>query len=210
MGRRTIDPHPIILLHGLGRTAASLRGLGQALAARGHPILSPDYPSRRHDVRACAERLLPDVIGFQERHGRGVAFVGHSMGGLVARFLATNAEVKARALVMLAPPNGGSEVADFVHRFALGRLILGPALGDLRTATAASVPTPNCPVRVIAGARSYLPFTKRLNKGRNDGLVSLERTRLDGAEWIAVEAGHRFLMNHPEVTKATADFLVCR
>lgn len=200
-------PHvPVVLLHGLGRTSASLRRLARALESRGHATLALDYPSRRRDVRTCAEHLRPAVDAFRERHGPAVAFVGHSMGGLVARVLASNPEVRARAVVMLAPPNGGSEVADFVHRSTLGRLLLGPALGDLRT-TAAPFPLPSCPVGVIAGTRSYLPFTGWLVAGRSDGLVSLRRTRLEGADWIACEAGHTFIMNHPDVPDAVAAFL---
>ena len=198
---------PIVLLHGLGRSSASLRRLAQALEAHGHPTLGLDYPSRRCDVRASARHVLPDIVGFQDRTGRGVAFVGHSMGGLVARVVASNPDVQARAIVMIAPPNQGSEVADYVHRLALGRLLLGPALGDLRTTAAPSIPGPSCPIGVIAGTRSYLPFTARLIAGRNDGLVSFDRSRLDGADWIALDAGHTFLMNHPDVVGATTAFL---
>lgn len=68
-------------------------------------------------------------------------------------------------------------------------------------------PATRLPVGVIAGRRSYLPLTSRLIPGMHDGLVSLERTRLDGADWIALAGGHAFLMNHPEVADATAAFL---
>lgn len=208
MGKREgMSPVPVVLLHGLGRTARSLRHLARALDAEGHPGLVPDYPSRRRDVRACAAYLRSAVVAFQRRHGGEVAFVAHSMGGLVARVLAVDPDVRARAVVMLAPPNGGSEVADAVHRFALGRVLLGPALGDLRTTSAGSLPMPTCPVGVIAGTRSYLPFTGWLIAGRNDGLVSLERTRLRGADWMAVDAGHTLLMDHPDIAPAVTTFL---
>ena len=198
---------PVVLLHGLGRTSASLRRLGRCLESRGHPTLNLDYASRRHDVRTCAHHLRPSVIAFQERVRGEIAFVGHSMGGLVARVLAADLDIAARAIVMIGPPNQGSEVADFVARFRLGRLVLGPALSDLRTAVAAALPRPACPIGVIAGTRSYLPFTSRLLAGPHDGLVSLERARLTGAAWIAVDAGHTFLMNHPDAIRATTHFL---
>ena len=198
---------PVILLHGLGRTARSLRRLAQALEARGHPSVCLDYPSRRHDVRGCAALLHAAVLAVQAEHRRGLAFVGHSMGGLVARVLAADPAVDAHAIVMLGSPNGGSEVAEVVYGLAVGRLLLGPALADLRTAGTPALPVPDCPVGIIAGTRSYLPLTSGLIEGPNDGLVSVERTRLAAADWIALDAGHTFLMNHPEVPEAVAGFI---
>ena len=200
-------PVPVVLLHGLGRTSFSMRRLERALDAHGHPTLNLDYPSRRRDLRACARHVLPAIVAWQATTGHAVAFVGHSMGGLVARVVAAEPVVAARAIVMLGPPNRGSEVADYVHGFALGRRVFGPALGDLRTTAATAMPRPSCPIGVIAGRRSYLPFTSRLIPDRHDGLVSLERSRLDGADWISLDAGHTFLMNHHEVVGATTAFL---
>jgi pimeloyl-ACP methyl ester carboxylesterase len=188
---------PVVLLHGLGRTSASLRRLARALQSQGHPTLVPDDASRDLGVAACAEQLRPVVVAFQARHERSIAFVGHSMGSLVARILAAAPDLRAKAIVMLAPPNGGSEVADVVHRFVLGRMILGPALADLRTNAAAAIPLPTCPIGVIAGTHSYMPFTRWLIAGQNDGLVSVARTQLEGADSIPCDAGHTFRMNHP-------------
>jgi predicted alpha/beta hydrolase family esterase len=197
---------PVVLIHGLGRSSSSLSKLARKLEARRHPVLNVDYNSRRHDLRECARRIEPEIIAFENRFGRNIVLIGHSMGGLVARILAAEANLNVCGIVMLAPPNGGSEVADWVHRSRVGRLLLGPALGDLRTVAASKVPCPSCPIGVIAGSRSYLPFTSRLIAGQNDGLVSLERTRLDGADWISVPAGHTFLMNHPAVVDAVIGF----
>ena len=200
--------NPVVLLHGLGRTSASLRRLARGLEVRGHIVFNLDYPSRRRDVRACGEYLRPVITEIQERYGTPVSLVGHSMGGLVGRSLAAEPSIRPGAIVMLASPNGGSEVADHVHRYWLGRLVLGPALDCLCTTKAHTLPLPSCPIGIIAGTRSYLPFTASLIQGRNDGLVSVERSKLDGADWIALDAGHTFLMNHPAVLDAVASFLV--
>lgn len=199
--------NPVVLLHGLGRTSASLRRLARGLEVRGHVVFNLDYPSRRRDVRACGEYLRPVIVEIQERYGTPVSFVGHSMGGLVARSLAAAPDIRPDAIVMLASPNGGSEVADHIYRYWLGRLVFGPALDCLRTTKAHALPPPACPIGIIAGTRSYLPFTASLIHGLNDGLVSVERSKLDGADWIALEAGHTFLMNHPAVPDAVASFL---
>ena len=205
--RRMADAIPIVLIHGLGRTSASLSRLARRLEASGHPALKVDYKSRRYDLDECAKRITPTLVRYAERVGPDLALVGHSMGGLVARILAARGEVPVRSIVMLAPPNSGSEVADFVYRSRLGRMLLGPALGELRTNGAHAVPRPPCPVGIIAGTRSYLPLTSRLIAGSNDGLVSLDRTRLEGADWIGLSAGHTLLMNHPDTAEAVVTFV---
>ena len=139
--------------------------------------------------------------------GRKIGFVTHSMGGLVARCLAEERGA-VTAIVMLAPPNGGSEMADHVVRFWLGRAILGPALIDLQSGAPEGLPVPTCPIGIIAGTRAWLPLTGRVIAGRHDGLVSLARTRISGPhDWIAIDAGHTLLMNHLVATEAAVGFL---
>lgn len=201
-------PLPVILLHGLGRTRFSMALLARRLAREGHPTVCLGYPSRRLGVSACADGLRRSVLAFRDAQGDTVAFVTHSMGGLVARVLAADPALGARAIVMLAPPNQGSEVADRVGRSPLGRLVLGPALDDLRTDRAGRLPVPPCPIGIVAGTRARLPVTGRVIPGRHDGLVSLERSRLPGAaDWMTVAADHTFLMNHRSVAAATLAFL---
>lgn len=198
---------PVVLLHGLGRTPRSMASLARRLEEHGHPTLIPGYPSRRCRVSDCALALKPEIEAFRRHTDREIAFVTHSMGGLVARCLA--AELSGvTAIVMLAPPNGGSEVADYVARFRLGRAMLGPALADLRSGAPEKLPVPTCPIGIVAGTRAWLPMTGRVIAGRHDGLVSLARTRIAGPhDWIAVDAAHTLLMNHPDVAEAALAFL---
>jgi pimeloyl-ACP methyl ester carboxylesterase len=198
---------PVVLLHGLGRSSASLFLLARRLRTAGHQTVSPNNPSRRLDVRACAAHLAPQIAAVQDRAGSEIAFVTHSMGALVARALLAGHGVRARAVVMLAPPNGGSEVADHLRRYRLARALLGPALEDLCTTRAGNLPVPDCRVGIIAGTRSYVPLTSRALGRQNDGLVAVERTRLPGAECVVFDVGHTFLMNDRAVAAATIAFL---
>ncbi|MCJ2008886.1 alpha/beta fold hydrolase [Methylobacterium sp. E-041] len=198
---------PIVLLHGLGRTPRSMARLARRLEALGHQTLIPGYPSQSRGVHACATGLEPVVEAFRQRTGRAIAFVTHSMGGLVARCLATDPN-DSRAIVMLAPPNRGSEVADHLFRYRLARAMLGPALADLRSGVPDKLPIPPCSIGIIAGTRAWLPFTGRVIAGPHDGLVGLARTRIAGPhDWIVVDAAHTLLMNHPDVFEATGAFL---
>ena len=198
----------VVLLHGLGRTRRSMTRLAARLAAAGYPVETLDYPSRHLDLAACAAHLRPAVSAIRRRAGAPVALVGHSLGGLVARHLAAADPELAAGLVMLGTPNRGSEAAELVSRWWLGRAVFGPALRELRRDAAGAIPIPACPMAVVAGTRALIPFFRRRIPEPHDGLVSLESARLGAGErWCTVPAHHTWLMNHPETQAAVLDAL---
>ncbi|WP_162561119.1 alpha/beta fold hydrolase [Methylobacterium terrae] len=198
----------MVLLHGLGRTPRSMAGLARRIAAAGHRVENLGYPSRRLGIAACAAHLRPALSAIRHRAGSPLVLVGHSMGGLVARHLAAADPGLAAGLVMLGTPNRGSEAADRASEFRLGRALFGPALRDLRTDAAGTIPVPSCPMAVVAGTRALLPFFRDRIPTPHDGLVSLERARLGvGERWCAVPGHHTLLMDHPGTTAAVLDAL---
>ena len=135
------------------------------------------YRSTRFPVAAHAERLAREVLPRVARAPR-VHFVTHSLGGIVVRqFLATHTLPNLGRVVMLAPPNGGSEVADVMRHWVKPARELGTDEGSVPR----SLPPAHFPVGVIAGSRSHIPlFSRWMDHVPNDGVVAVDRTRLEG------------------------------
>ena len=183
------EPAPIsgsiVLLHGLGRTGISMRAIASALARAGYPTLSPWYGLRRSMPEIIAF-LAPRIAAFAMAHPGPIHIVTHSLGGLVARALITahRPETLGR-VVMLAPPHGGSELADFLGAIGLDRLILGRVAGHLRTARADGHATElgsiDFDCGIIAGNRRLDPIiAPLLLPGPNDGKVTVAATKIAG------------------------------
>lgn len=202
----------LVLLHGLGRTARSMRRLEAEGARRGYRVRNFGYPSRRAGVLAHAERVglaLADL-----RDGGPLHVVTHSMGGIVLRAAVAGGWLpleRVGRVVMLAPPNGGSELADWLSRTPLLRLVLGPAGPELRTGPAGipgALPPVSFELGVIAGAVQRRTMAAGCFDGPNDGKVSVRRTRVDGMrDLIVVPRGHAFIMSAPEAIAQTFHFL---
>lgn len=188
-------PEGVLLLHGIARTSGSLRMLERRLRAEGYAVLNLDYPARRLGLAAIACGLAPAVADFGATVPR-LHIVTHSMGGLVARVLLTRHRPDHLGrVVMLGPPNEGSEVADALHRFALYRRVFGPAGAELVTARDAACrrlfgPV-DYPLGIVAGCRSLYPLASLLLPGPDDGRVTVARTRIVGmADHIVLPVAH--------------------
>lgn len=210
----------VVLLHGLKRTSRSMRPLERLLVSEGYEVLNHDYPSSS----AMVEELAAGVAKALRRpvqRARVVHFVTHSMGGIVLRLMrSAGALPNLGRVVMLAPPNQGSEVVDrFRENPLMARLFdafNGPAGKQLGTG-AGSTPNQLGPadfeLGVIAGARSslvawLLSAKTPVFSERNDGKVAVRRTALSGMrEHLVVDHSHTFLMSRPLVKRAVVNFL---
>lgn len=211
MSESNLDRPVIVLLHGLARRKGSMASLRRTLEAAGYETWARTYPSRQRsivDAAALVSRWIADDLG-----ERPLAAVTHSMGGILLRHM-HDPRLNWRRAVMLAPPNGGSQLAAFFSRNPLFRWFYGPAGVEL--ADASAWPAPPAPFAVVAGTR-HLSFVnptswaagRRFPQGEaHDGTVSTEETRLRGMSAFAtVDATHTWIMNDRQAQKHVLAFI---
>jgi pimeloyl-ACP methyl ester carboxylesterase len=187
----------VLLLHGMGRRAASMARLGRFLEGAGYAPSLWDYPSRRATFQEHGARLALEVARLDADPGVSrIHFVSHSLGGIVARHaLSLGLPGKLGRLVMLAPPNRGSRLAR----------ILAPVLGALVKPLAQLSDAPGSDV-------NRMPALRGVDVGviaaERDGKVRVADTHLDGqADHLVVPGFHTFIMDRADVHEAVLRFL---
>ena len=175
----------VVLLHGLGLNRFAMARLACALQRDGYRVINLSYASRDIPLEQLAADWLPAMLRAQNIDtARRLHFVTHSMGGILLRlYLRDHTRPHLGRIVMLAPPNHGSEVADRLSNNPAFRLFTG--LNGHRLGTGPdSLPRQLGPldadVGIIAGDRSLNPFFSAWIGRPNDGKVSGERTSLAG------------------------------
>lgn len=203
MSGRTPEDHPsngssVVLVHGMGRTSISMAPLAFALSSRGYAPSRFGYPSRTVEIAAAGRSLADHVRRLVEgRSPSSVHLVGHSLGGILIRWLiAHERPPRLGRVVMLAPPNQGSSVADRIASGWASRFFRPlPDLTTRPSSMARNIPTPtDIEIGIIAGDR--------------DNKVSVEETHLSGQkDHVVVASGHTFIMARPTVHRLVLRFL---
>jgi len=203
----------VVLLHGLARTKHSMNKMEGQLKAEGFDVVNWGYPSRRHSIEKLAEDAIPAAVEACRKKGATtIHFVTHSMGGILVRYYLKHHEIKEIGrVVMLSPPNGGSEVVDTFKNTFPFRFINGPAGQQLGT-DASSLPRRLGKVEfdsgVITGDRSINPINSVLIPGADDGKVSVRNARIKGmSDFFVVHVSHPFIMKNREAITQTIHFL---
>lgn len=203
----------VVLLHGLARTAGSMDSMSKTLSKAGYQVCNIDYPSRKYRIeKLTSEFVVPEIqhcFGDALTH---VHFVTHSLGGIIVRQLAAeHQQINIGRVVMLSPPNQGSEVVDKLGTWGLFEWINGPAGKQLGT-TEEAVPNQLGPATfelgIITGNRSINLILSTLIPGPDDGKVSIKNARLDGMQdFLVVGQTHPFIMANDTVQSQTLHFL---
>lgn len=203
----------VILLHGLARSSKSMQELSHYLNESGYKTLNVDYESTKHPIDSLSSDVLSKSIkdiGVEDCEK--IHFVTHSLGGiLVRKYFSEKPFNKLGRVVMLGPPNQGSEVVDHLKDWSLFKLINGPAGNELGT-DSSSVPinldSVHFELGIIAGDRSINWINSLMINGPDDGKVSVERTKVMGMkDHIVIHTTHPMMMNNKEVMIQIVHFL---
>jgi pimeloyl-ACP methyl ester carboxylesterase len=204
----------VVLLHGLARTAMSMKPMQRALIDEGFETANIDYPSREYGVEELAQIAIPQGLevcrstaGVEHIH-----FVTHSLGGILLRqYLSEKPIAELGRVVMLGPPNQGSAAVDELRDWPGFDWLNGPAglqLGKGDDSVPLRLGPATFELGVIAGNRTIDPITSSLLDNPDDGRVSVADTKLDGMQdFVEVEHSHAFMMRMHEPIELTIRFL---
>lgn len=213
-----MTPKPlVIILHGIFRTAWSMKLYEWALRRQGYDVLNLTYPSLRHDLQKLAEITTAKILKYEKaREAPVIHYVTHSMGGLILRYIfSAHPDLRSRAgrIVMLVPPSQGSEVADFVQQTGwmrpLYRLLFGPAGQQLTTAHAVHHPAIEGQIGIIAGANNSNPFARYAfgDNKKHDGTIGHENMKISGTLFTEVSASHTSILCKPVAIRRAVAFI---
>ncbi|MFD3336743.1 lipase family alpha/beta hydrolase [Streptomyces sp. NPDC058700] len=192
---------PVILLHGYMDNRSVFVLLRRALTRHGRDCVeSLNYSPLTCDLRTAAEVLGRRVDEIRTRTGHAeVDIVGHSLGGLIARYYVQRlgGDSRVRTLVMLGTPHAGTTVAPLADAHPLVRQ-MRPGSEVLREL---AEPAPGCRTRFVS-------FWSDLDQV----MVPVETARLDHTDLLVHNVrvsgiGHLALPVHPTVAAGVLEAL---
>lgn len=204
----------IVLLHGILRSKTDMLFLKKFFEKNGYVTLNVLYPSREKPLEELSEFVHEKITNSPDySEDTTINFVTHSMGGLITRYyIAKHKPDNLGKVVMLGPPNTGSEFADWLSDTKIlapmFREIFGPASDQLTTRHKHIDGDITYPLGVIAGNLSINPLAPWVLDGEHDGIVPVERTKIEGmSDHIVMRATHSFMMFNPKVMDQALHFL---
>ncbi|NWK98027.1 hypothetical protein DM806_20650 [Sphingobium lactosutens] len=204
----------IVLLHGFGGHPIQTALLARRLRQSGYAVANIGYPSWRWSAEQVLVHLHRRIASSPALAAQRVHFIGHSMGGLLLRaYLARHRPSRLGSMVMLGPPNGGSELADLAYRLRVHPLILHQAGALLRTkrkpAMEALLGQADYPLGIIAGDRPLNGLLPNLIfRAPNDGKVRVAATHCVGqTDHIVLPVAHTAMLYARPVVDQITHFL---
>ena len=204
----------VILLHGMVRSSSSMETMAEAIEEAGYTAVNIDYPSRDFPIEELAPMAIGQGLNGCEEAGATdkTHFVTHSLGSILVRKYLNDKEISNLGrVVMLGPPNQGSQAVDELGDVPGFDWLNGPAgrqLGKGPESVPLQLGAANFEVGIIAGNRSIDPITSAVLDDPDDGKVSVEDTKLEGMnDFVVVEHSHAFMMRMQRPIELTIQFL---
>ncbi|NOY82143.1 MAG: hypothetical protein GXP31_14190 [Kiritimatiellaeota bacterium] len=194
----------VVLVHGLGRTRASMLVLSKRLQTAGYKTMNFPYNQARSSLDELSDRLadfIRENVTTSKYH-----LIGHSLGNIIIRNAFRNGFPPGLGrIVMLAPPNRPAHLARKLRQNLLYRWLAGESGQKLSDEEFyRNLPAPTVEFGVIAGDKGQsLTFSEP-----NDGVVKVEATKLEGmADFIVLHHTHTFMMNSKDTFENCVRFL---
>ena len=208
-----VSKENVILLHGMGRTSRSMSKIASSLENEGYNVVNVSYPSTKKTIPALLQEVVkPEIAKLKIVSNSKIHFVTHSLGGILVRaILQTEDLPNGSRIVMLCPPNHGSEIVDKYKNKWWFKRLNGPAgqvLGTDKQSLPNQLKSIKYDVGIITGTKSYEPWFSRLMMGGDDGKVSTNSAKLDEMkDFLLVPLGHTFIMQNSVVINQITYFL---
>lgn len=205
----------VVLLHGIFRGSIDMWPLQKYLELSGYDVLNISYPARKHTLEELSVFLDRKIKSHRKyRSDASLHFVTHSLGGLLTRYYIRDyCPGNIGRVVMLGPPNSGSEWADYMSAGKLLKHFYKLAFGPVGVQLLTTHVHDGCDeadydLGIIAGKKSAVPFARYILSGDHDGMVAVERTKLKGMKaHLIMDATHTYMITKPSVWRQVKAFL---
>lgn len=204
----------VVLVPGIVGGIGSMKVIANALHQKGYQVIPFDCSMRKYSIQVIAMKFLH---GFISRHcldsKKKIHFVTHSLGGIVVRrMLQEYHSLKTGKVVMIAPPNHGAEMVSAFDNILLRKLFLGVPGRQINIDSKSYVhgleQKSRYDLGIISGSRSMNPLSFFLIKDKNDGFVSVDRTKSEGMkDHVILQTSHHGLLVDGRAVKKTLSFL---
>lgn len=194
----------IVLLQGMGRGRASLWMLDTRLRQAGYSVVTFPYMAHSHAIDDLAGQLC--ALLKAQIHGGRYHLIAHSLGNVILRAaFRTDLPEGLGRIVMLAPPNQSADLVRALSDNRIYQWFTGESGQELASSEFyRDLPVPSVEFGIIAGNRGQSFMLKE----PNDGVISLEQTKLEGmTDWVVVDQSHNFIMNSKIVADLCASFI---
>jgi hypothetical protein len=205
--------HKIYLIHGFGGFQFTMNKIEKSIKNERYQTVNYGYKSF-NDLDTIGKQLYLQI---KNSNVDTISFVTHSMGALLVRSMlqySANDKYfpKIFRIIMIAPPNRGTEIADFYSSFGIVNYFFGQNVKYMKTDSdsyANRLPKPyDSEIGIIAGIRGKKHGYNLFLNGDNDGGIKPEKTKIGiEKDYITVIGQHNFLLMKKYVSKLVIEFL---